>query len=127
MATYRTTKCPYCGYKIQDRVLTAKELIGHPIAACPSCKNVYRTGKKYWRDMNTKERVFYVLREVFTGFYTALAYSMIPVLVMALIFRTSGNMWWYLAVFLLGFAVVATLIVVKNIRLAKLTEDDMHG
>ena len=126
MATYRTTKCPNCGYEIEDRVPTARELIGHPVEACPRCKNLYRTGKKYWKDMSTKERLFYILREVFIGFYTALFFSMIPVLVLALILRNSRSMWLAVTVFPVSFAVIVILVVLKNIRLAKLTENDVH-
>ena len=64
MATYRTTKCPYCGFILEDSTIYAKELIGPPLETCPSCKRQYKTGMKYWKDMDGGEKSWYILRSI---------------------------------------------------------------
>ena len=58
MAVYLTTKCPYCGYILEDRTGYPKELIGSPFETCPSCKRQYKTGKNFWKNMDIGEHQF---------------------------------------------------------------------
>jgi len=72
---YRTTTCPYCGHVLEHRAVTAKELIGPPLAKCPSCGNTYATGMKHWADMNGYDKTSYVLRAIALFPKTILMYT----------------------------------------------------
>lgn len=84
----RTTKCPYCGYWLEDRVPYAKESIGPPAMRCPSCDHPLKTGMKYWPDMSDGEKTAYVLRLIVRFLYTVLFYTaggcLVPGLVLAI-------------------------------------------
>ena len=75
MARYRTTKCPYCGYILENMSIHAKELIGNPLETCPSCQRQYRTGMKYWKDMNGGEKSWYIVRSILLFPYTIIFYA----------------------------------------------------
>ena len=75
MARYRTTKCPYCGYILESMSISAKELIGKPLETCPSCQKQYRTGMKYWKDMNGGEKSWYIVRSILLFPYTLILYA----------------------------------------------------
>jgi len=72
---YRTTKCPFCGYKLEDQVSSAKELIGPPLVKCPSCHHLIKTGMKYWKDFSSNEKIYFWISWVFSTIYSTLFIS----------------------------------------------------
>ena len=81
---YQTTKCPACGYVLERNKPTGInawwEWIGNPIAVCPNCRGPYRTGKEYWRNMGTWKRFGIRIVMIFSTGYSAVFYSLMPVL-----------------------------------------------
>jgi DNA-directed RNA polymerase subunit RPC12/RpoP len=64
MATYRTTKCPFCAYEFESRSPFAEEKVGHPRIECPECHHTVLTGKKYWMSMGFIEKANYILWKI---------------------------------------------------------------
>ena len=84
MATYKFSKCPYCGKSIESFKTTGwndiREKIGSPTASCPHCFKVYRTGRIFWDNMTTEQRVLIYIRvafgSVFLGVFLGAIISM---------------------------------------------------
>lgn len=83
MVVYRTTRCPHCGYLIENMTIKPKEDIGPPTALCPGCGSPYRTGMQYWRDMSGSERVFYTAKSVALCFFAVVVIA--PILALLLL------------------------------------------
>jgi hypothetical protein len=117
---YRTTKCPYCAYILEHLVPYAKELIGPPLAKCPSCHHPINTGMKYWSEMSSAEKAWYILRSVALSAYTTVFYTvgfcLVPGLILGvfvdrntfntLVDRHSNLIMWYAGVVAIGLIVV---------------------
>ena len=82
---YRTSKCPYCGYILEYHAHTVKDEIGPPELPCPSCKNYYRTGAKYWSDFSSSEKNKYWIKTVFISIYSGFMYAIGITIVIVLI------------------------------------------
>ncbi len=78
---YRTTKCPYCGYKLEDRVVYAKSLIGPPLSTCPACQKIFKTGMKYWASMSIMEKFWYIIRAIWLFPFTVGMYTVFILLI----------------------------------------------
>lgn len=67
MQAYKTTKCPYCGVKLEIwepyGVNDYSNNLGEPYGFCLSCGGKYKTGKQRWSQMNffTKSLVIFKL------------------------------------------------------------------
>lgn len=75
MARYRTTKCPYCNYAFEYFSPYVKEDVGHPANVCPNCKKIFKTGMKYWFEMDSSEKYIYVLKHSFTALFSGFIYT----------------------------------------------------
>ena len=125
---YRTTKCPYCGFKVEDRATHAKELIGPPLAMCPSCHHPIKTGMKYWPDMAGGEKTWSIFRSILLFPYTILFYTLmfciVPGLILA-IFVDMGEfidehtdlIMWYAGIVAVGLIIMCLRRLVTQIGL----------
>lgn len=61
MATYKTTKCPYCNIVLESMRRTNwndfSNDIGLPIEHCPNCNKPYKTGRLLWKNMNKQKKI----------------------------------------------------------------------
>ena len=98
----------------------AKELIGPPIAKCPSCHIPFKTGMKYWPEMSVSEKTWYVLRDIallpYTIFFYAFIFCFIPAVIIE-IFADWGEFYdKHFSLAMCYAAIVAVGLVVFYIR-----------
>lgn len=90
MATYRSTYCPYCKSPIKIQEATGwnhyEDHFGDPQALCYKCFKPYNTGKKYWSNMDSSEKITVYLRLFLSIFTGSFFFSMI-FLVICMILR----------------------------------------
>lgn len=131
---YRTTKCPSCGY-ILAHDTGLKEGIGHPVGKCPSCQKLYKTGMKYWKDMDGFERTSYMLKRLFQIFITLIYGSVINFLIALFVLRlldfifkldlSHSPMIFTLMIIIIPIYVLYKLIT-HTIKLMRLSEKDIN-
>ena len=69
MLAYRTTRCPYCGAKIE--IMKPYSIndygndLGEPYSYCLSCGGKYKTGKQRWSQMSIFRKAKVVLKLIF--------------------------------------------------------------
>ena len=89
MATYVTSKCPYCKQTLKFRKMTYwndfERNIGNPIAYCPHCQRPYKTGKKWWFEMRKEEKTTIYLKAIVTILYSPFVYFAILGLLFVLV------------------------------------------
>lgn len=62
--TITTTKqCPYCG-EIVGRYSGRDYIIGPATIECHGCNKTIETGKKLWKQLEEKEQITFILREI---------------------------------------------------------------
>jgi len=131
---YRTTKCPFCGFKLEDRATYAKELIGPPVAKCPSCHHPIKTGMKYWPAMSGGEKAWFVLRSLLLFPYTIAMYTImfciVPYILIAIfadadefIDKHSELAGWYAGIVAVGLTVVFIRGMASRVTLRPENED----
>ncbi|HBR02113.1 MAG TPA: hypothetical protein DD738_05850 [Ruminiclostridium sp.] len=81
---HRHTKCPYCGFQLSYET-GLKEEVGHPTAKCPACHKVYKTGRKYWSDMDKHERSAYAVKKIFQTIVNLIGGAILLTILIALI------------------------------------------
>jgi len=131
---YRTSKCPYCGFILENNVNTVKDNIGPPELPCPSCKNLYRTGAKYWADFTSSEKRKYWIKLIFSGTYTGIMYAIGVTIVIILIdeiifhsdiFNTHLTILGYL--FIISLIATILLVIRRQIGLMSYTKNDFDN
>lgn len=55
--------CPYCHKRLGDvrMGVASRNTLGPPLARCPHCSGVYKTGKSEWAAKSKKERAIYYI------------------------------------------------------------------
>lgn len=69
MLAYKTTRCPYCGAKIEVMkpygINDYGNDLGEPYSYCLSCGGKYKTGKQRWSQMNVLIKSVVILKLIF--------------------------------------------------------------
>lgn len=58
-----TKQCPYCG-KTTERYSGRSYIIGPPTIECHGCNKTIKTGRKLWQQLEKKEQIVFILREI---------------------------------------------------------------
>lgn len=124
MATYRTTKCPYCGFVLQFMSRSGKRRIGPPTKTCPSCNKQYKTGMKYWKDMDGNEKFEYYFIELVRMVSAIVIMPLLALFLLSIsskIFDFSLDLFFkdytnYLILAVILIAILTTIVSVKEIK-----------
>lgn len=129
MATYKTTKCPYC-----KTILTAREItywnyytndVGNPIEHCPGCKKPYRTGKRKWSELSATKKYLVYFKILITIIYQPFIVEIILIGICALItsllnkFEIFELIFYNLTTLIVTYFILLILLAIREISFFK--------
>lgn len=79
MLAFRTTRCPYCGAKIEIMepygINDYGNDLGEPYGLCSSCGGKFTTGKQRWSRMNILVKIMVILKLIFNIIVSSALFS----------------------------------------------------